>query len=189
MHKSKQHPYKAYHGIFSIAFLLWKKDSCGAVPQWRQISFFWLVMVLPRESHSSEIRSWNKVVYENAETGTEAQLHPPPRWLHVEFKITVRSSILNLCLKDLYERYSQCKSCSRFAIFHFWLNLVPTSFLRKALRTRLFSANKRNQNSLVTVNIVFPPSGVLRSRETEFLMIRKMADAPLFEKWFYDESN
>ena len=60
MHKSMQHPYKAYHGIFSIAFLLWKKDSSSAVPQLRQISFFWLVMVLPRESHSSEIRSWNK---------------------------------------------------------------------------------------------------------------------------------
>lgn len=65
----------------------------------------------------------------------------------------------------------------------------PGLFLQKAPPTRLFSANKRNQNSLVTVNIVFPPSRVFRSRETEFLMIRKMADAPLFKKWFHDESS
>ena len=42
----------------------------------------------------------------NAATGTVAQLHSPPRRLHVEFKITMTSSILNLCVKDLYERYS-----------------------------------------------------------------------------------
>ena len=37
--------------------------------QWRQISFLWLVIALPRESHSWEIRSKNKSVYENAVTG------------------------------------------------------------------------------------------------------------------------
>ena len=32
--------------------------------QWRQISFLWLVMALSRESHSREIQSENKSVYE-----------------------------------------------------------------------------------------------------------------------------
>ena len=45
--------------IFSISFLLWKKGS--PVTQWRQISFLWLVMVLPLESHSREIPSKKKL--------------------------------------------------------------------------------------------------------------------------------
>ena len=46
------------------------------------------------------------LVLVHAVTGTVAQLHSPPRWLHVKFKITMTSSILKLCLKDLYEHYS-----------------------------------------------------------------------------------
>ena len=60
------------HGLFaawsnfSIPFLLWKKGSSGSVTS---ISFLWLVMALLRESQSREIRSKNKLVYENAVTG------------------------------------------------------------------------------------------------------------------------
>ena len=44
----------------------WKKGSSGPVTS---IIFFWLVMALPRGSHSREIRSKNKLLYVNAVTG------------------------------------------------------------------------------------------------------------------------
>ena len=55
--------------VLRIPFLFSNKGSSGSVTQWRQISFLWLVMALPRESHSWKIRSKNKSVYENAVTG------------------------------------------------------------------------------------------------------------------------
>ena len=46
--------------IFSIPFL-----------SWRSICFLWLVMALPRASHSKEVRSKNNSVYESAVTGIQ----------------------------------------------------------------------------------------------------------------------
>ena len=60
--------------IFSIPFLLWQKDSSGWA---RSISFLWLVMALPRESHSREIPSKNKPFYDNAVNGIWVELNAP----------------------------------------------------------------------------------------------------------------
>ena len=70
MSRNMQLPYYAYVRAFLQIdlFLLWKKASSSPLTQWRQISFLWLVMALPRESHSMEIRSKDKSVYENAVT-------------------------------------------------------------------------------------------------------------------------
>ena len=72
MSRRMQLPYKAYVTAFlqtDLFYLVWKERQFRSSDAVMSISFLWLVMTLPGESHFREFWSKNKPVYENAVTG------------------------------------------------------------------------------------------------------------------------
>ena len=70
-----RHFYRVIHS--SIPFLLWKKKQLRSSDAVTSITLWWLVMALPRESYSREIRSKNRSVYQKALAANIVQLHVP----------------------------------------------------------------------------------------------------------------